>query len=71
MLYFKQNLPTWERTVRIVAGLAIICLAILYSTTPWMTWIAIASGVMLGGSGLVGFCPMCAMVGRKLPGGSA
>ena len=68
MLYFKQNLPTWERTARIVAGLSIICLAILYATTAWVTWVAVAGGIMLAGSGFVGFCPMCAMVGRKLPG---
>ena len=71
MLYFKQNLPTWERTVRIVAGLSIVCLAILYSTTEWMTWIAIAGGIILAGTGFVGFCPMCAMVGRKSLGGRA
>jgi hypothetical protein len=65
MLYFKQNLPTWERTVRIVAGLSIVCFAILYSTMQWMTWIAVAGGIMFAATGFVGFCPMCAMVGRK------
>ena len=69
MLYFKQNLPTWERTANIVAGLSIISLAILYATTPWVIWVAVAGGIMAAGSGLVGFCPMCAMVGRRLLGG--
>ena len=51
-----------------MAGLSIICLAILYATTPWMMWVAVAGGIMAAGSGIVGFCPMCAMVGRRLPG---
>ena len=33
--------------------------------SPIGMWIGIAAGLMFAVTGLVGFCPMCAMVGRK------
>jgi hypothetical protein len=69
MLYFKHNVPTWERTIRIVAGLVLGGLAVLFSGTPYvapaLTWLGLAGGIMLAMTGFIGFCPMCAMVGRR------
>ena len=69
MLYAK-NLPGWERALRIVIGLA----ALVFAVAGWRTagfglGVAVALvGAMLALTGLLGFCPMCAMVGRKLDG---
>jgi hypothetical protein len=65
MVYFKHNLPGWERAIRFVSGLLLIGLAALLSTSPAMMWVGLAAGLSLMGTGFVGFCPMCAMVGRK------
>jgi len=64
MLYVK-NVPNGERVIRVVAGLVAsgLALTLLGGVAGW----ALAAGT--GGlvvTGLFGFCPACAMVGRKL-----
>ena len=64
MLYVK-NVPNLERAVRVVIGLA----GLGYAALSWGSPVAVGlglGGAMLALTGLVGFCPMCAMVGRKL-----
>jgi len=65
MLYVK-NIPAWERILRVLAGLV----GLVYAGMNWgVSSFAVGVGVMgavLAMSGLLGFCPMCAMVGRKL-----
>lgn len=68
-MFYVKNVPNWERIARIVIGL----MALIFA---WMNWggssMAVAAGVMgavLSMTGLLGFCPMCAMVGRKLDKG--
>ena len=68
MLYFKTNVPGWERFLRVVAGSAVAVLAFMFARAGLGMWIGIAGGVMFAVTGLVGFCPMCAMVGRKQVG---
>lgn len=64
MLYVK-NLPVWERTLRVGGGLALAAAAWVWVPGGWGTVLA-ASGLGMAVSGLLGFCPACAMVGRKL-----
>ena len=68
MFYFKRNVPGWERFVRVAAGLAGAGLALAFAPSPIGMWAGVAGGVMFAATGLVGFCPMCAMVGRKPAG---
>jgi hypothetical protein len=65
MFYLKRNLPGWERFLRIAAGIATAVLAYYFARLPIGMWIGVAGGLMFAATGLVGFCPMCAMVGRK------
>lgn len=69
MLYAK-NLPGWERALRIVVGLAALAFAAIgWSTAGFGLGVAVALvGATLALTGLFGFCPMCAMLGRKLDG---
>ncbi len=65
MIYAK-NVPNWERALRVVMGLMFLG----YAAYSWGTS-GIAVGIGITGAifaltGLVGFCPMCTMVGRKL-----
>ncbi|MES2402418.1 MAG: DUF2892 domain-containing protein [Pseudomonadota bacterium] len=69
MLYAK-NVPAWERALRIIMGL----MALGFAAMNWggSAW-AVGAGIMgavLSMTGLIGFCPMCAMVGRKLDKGA-
>ncbi len=65
MLYTK-NVPGWERALRIVIGV----LGLGWAALNWQAALLPAVlGIMAATvaiTGLFGFCPMCAMVGRKL-----
>ncbi len=64
-MFYVKNVPTWERVLRVVAGLAAVAWGVAALGGLWGTVLALsAAGIVL--SGLFGFCPACAMVGRKL-----
>ena len=64
---FKKNLPLWERALRSVAGLLMIACGLLgpgLTGTP-VGFVIAASGMATLITGSVGYCPACAMAGRK------
>ncbi len=68
-MFYVKNVPQWERVLRVVMGL----MALVFAVMNWgVSGLAVGMGVMgamLAMTGLVGFCPMCYMVGRKLSKG--
>ncbi len=64
-MFYVKNVPTGERVMRVVAGAAGagLALTLLGGTAGW---VAAAGAAGLAASGLFGYCPACAMVGRKL-----
>jgi hypothetical protein len=69
MFFLKRNLPTWERALRITLGLAILGAVYAgFTESGLMTWLALATAATLVGTAFVGFCPACAMVGRRTLG---
>lgn len=66
-MWYVKNVPNGERALRAVAGVAGAGASMVLLAAPW-GWLGAAAAAGLAVSGLVGFCPMCAMVGRKLPG---
>lgn len=65
MLYMK-NVPIAERVIRVIIGFALLGGALAWMGSTTSGWIMGAMGMMGAVSGLIGWCPMCAMVGRKL-----
>ncbi len=69
MFFLKRNLPTWERALRIAVGVAMgvaIGAAILGGlTTGIVTYLAMATAATMVLTAFVGFCPACAMAGRR------
>jgi uncharacterized membrane protein YhaH (DUF805 family) len=65
MLYVK-NVPAWERVARTMMGGGLLAAALLYFGLTAAGWAFGAAGVMAALTGLFGFCPACAMVGRRL-----
>ena len=65
-MFYVKNVPTWERVLRVLVSI----FALYYAYQNWgQSNLGIAMGVVgaiLAMSGLMGYCPMCAMVGRKL-----
>ena len=66
-MWYVKNVPNGERVLRVLAGLMGTGAALALLPSPW-SWGGAASAAGLTLSGLLGFCPACAMVGRKLPG---
>lgn len=65
MFYFK-NLPGWERLLRIGLGIALVIYLLARGVSePW-SWVAVAVIAILVLTGLIGFCPACALAGRRL-----
>ncbi len=66
-MFYPKNVPNWERIVRIVLGIALIAIPLLLQSFGQIGAILlIASGVFTIVTGFVGWCPACAMVGRKI-----
>jgi len=65
MLYLKTNLPGWERALRVALGVIVAVMAFQFAPGALGSWIGPGTGLMLAVTGFVGFCPMCAMVGRR------
>lgn len=64
MFHLKRNVPSWERAARLLlaAILAGLTLTIASGPVSWVGWLTVAT---LAVTALVGFCPACAMVGRR------
>jgi hypothetical protein len=65
MLYVK-NVPGWERAARAAMGVGLVAAAVVHFGPTPLGWGVGAMGAMAAMTGLIGFCPACAMVGRKL-----
>ncbi len=65
MLYTK-NIPAWERSLRIMLGSACAVFAFMAWDESALVVGAALVGATLALTGLFGFCPACAMIGRKL-----
>ncbi|MEO6015133.1 MAG: DUF2892 domain-containing protein [Devosia sp.] len=63
-MFYRKNLYSWEQIARIVAGAAMIGGG-LYFLPGWQGWLVAASGLALAVTGVFGYCPACAMIGRK------
>jgi hypothetical protein len=64
-VFYVKNVPAWERVVRIVLGVVVAALAVIHLKGVIGVVVAVAAvGIVV--SGLVGFCPACALVGRRL-----
>ncbi|HVY32157.1 MAG TPA: DUF2892 domain-containing protein [Polyangiaceae bacterium] len=63
--FFAKNLPVWERVLRSVAAAAALAGGWAMGTPYRELGVAAAATLLV--TGLFGFCPACAMVGRKLP----
>lgn len=64
MLYIK-NLPRWERMLRLGAGATVVVYALLTMSGP-LGWAVLAGGTGMALTGMFGFCPACALAGRRL-----
>lgn len=64
-MFYIKNVPNWERALRILLSVGAAIYAYQTGYGPLVAGL-IASFSL---TGIFGFCPMCAMVGRKLDKG--
>jgi hypothetical protein len=62
---YRKNIRQWEQWSRIVAGVAMAAGALAVPSTVAKV-LLVGSGAFVALTGLVGWCPACAMVGRRL-----
>ena len=64
-MFYRKNVGAGERWGRaLTGGLMVACALLGIGTTPLGLLMA-GAGVVTALTGMVGFCPACAMVGRK------
>jgi len=66
-MFYRKNLPGWERAMRTVGGILMIAYGLLAMSGMTSGYVIAATGAVAIATGFLGFCPMCAMVGRRLP----
>ncbi len=64
MLY-RKNITRPESLLRVVTGVALIVASLVWLGATPLGLVLAASGAMGIVTGLFGYCPACAMVGRK------
>jgi len=66
-MFYRKNLPGWERAARVLAGAAMFAWGFLGLPGMPIGYLIAGTGAVTIVTGFFGFCPMCAMVGRRLP----
>ncbi len=66
-MFYRKNLPGWERAVRVILGAVMIGYGLVGLSAGPLGYLVAVGGAVAILTGFVGFCPMCAMVGRRLP----
>ncbi len=64
-MFYVKNVPNWERIVRVASGLIAAAAGLLMLEGVGGVLLAVSAAGFVA-SGLVGFCPACAMLGRRL-----
>ena len=66
-MFYRKNLPGWERAMRTIGGVAMIAYGLIGMAGTMAGYLIAGAGVVAILTGSFGSCPMCAMVGRRLP----
>jgi hypothetical protein len=66
-MFHRKNLPGWERAMRSVGAIMMIAYGLMAMSGTMPGYLLVGTGVVAIATGFFGFCPMCAMVGRRLP----
>jgi hypothetical protein len=64
MLY-RKNMSSKESWARVISGALIVACSLTQFGPTLLGLVLAISGVLTALTGLIGFCPACAMAGRK------
>lgn len=69
-MFYSKNVPNWERVMRIMLGAVCIGFGIMNWGVSSLAVAVFLTGATLALTGLFGFCPACALIGRKIDKGN-
>jgi hypothetical protein len=64
-MFYRKNVGKTERVVRIVGGSLMIACGLIGLQGSALGWVLAASGIVTIVTGVVGYCPACAVAHRK------
>jgi hypothetical protein len=64
MLY-RKNIYQWEQWSRVLLGAALVIWGLGFAPQPW-GYLAVVAGAAAAITGVFGWCPACAMIGRRI-----
>jgi hypothetical protein len=65
-MFYIKNVPVWERLIRAGIGIALIAYVLLGQPSMLISALSLFSAAFVIVTGFWGWCPMCALVGRKI-----
>ena len=65
MLY-RKNIYQWEQWSRVLLGVAMVVWGIAFAPMQPLGYIVAVVGVAAAVTGVFGWCPACAMIGRRI-----
>jgi hypothetical protein len=66
-MFYRKNLPGWERAMRTIGGALMIAYGLFGVPGTTASYLIAGAGAVAILTGFFGFCPMCALAGRRLP----
>ena len=64
-MFYRKNMGSKERWARVIGGALIVAWSLTQIGLTQAGLVLAISGVLTALTGLSGFCPACALVGRK------
>ncbi len=65
-MWYRKNIRSWEQWVRVLAGILMIACGLLGLPGNPIGLMIAAGGLFTALTGVVGYCPACALAGRRL-----
>lgn len=69
MLY-RKNMGSRESWARVLGGVLVVACALSQVGMTPLGWTLAAAGAATALTGVFGYCPACALAGRRPPGGA-
>lgn len=65
-MFYIKNVPVWERVLRIMIGLGLVLYVLFGQPAMFVSILSLSTAAFVVLTGFFGWCPMCALVGRKI-----
>ena len=69
-MIYRKNLRSWEQAARVGAGVVVAAASLWALPGAPLGYLLAAAGAAFTLTGVFGYCPMCAVAGRRPIGGN-